>query len=271
MDERLAQSVADAWSGGAGLVARGPKVVLAARPATPADVQRHTGRRPSASRVWRIEVGGRFLRSGGLVYPGGVPYPEELHSQTAVVAGEVWLYADDDGRVLGAYWWPEALRRPIASVPRDEYDAGAVVRPDELSERVAGCPALPDLAPWQPVLAACRSASDALVFYSDGQLPDPVHEMLLLENGGLTLSVAVDQPRPDADAFTRSHAPPYRRLREPGPCALGRDPGRSLGPQTWPWPAELRWWESGVSYELRGFRPLNELVELTASAARRAR
>src|SRR5687767_13001764 len=130
MDERAAQAVVDRRSGGSGLVPRGPKIVLATRPRLPSDVELHTGRRPlGLAPLWRVEVGGRFLRSGGLVYPGGVPFPEELHSRTAVIANEVWLYVDDDGDVLGVYWWPDAVRRPIASVPREDFPTEDVVAP----------------------------------------------------------------------------------------------------------------------------------------------
>jgi hypothetical protein len=38
-----------------------------------------------------------------------------------------------------------------------------------------------------------------------------------------------------------------------------------LGPQTWPWPGEVRWWYEGVSYEIKGSLPLNALVEIGQS------
>src|SRR5918992_2016376 len=122
MEDARARAIVDHWSGGAGVVARGPKMLMSVVPATPGDIERHTGRRPfDTTDLWRLEVGGRFVASGGTVYPSGVPFPEDLHSQTAVIANEVWLYAEGDGTILGAYWWPDALRRPIASVPRDDY------------------------------------------------------------------------------------------------------------------------------------------------------
>ncbi len=263
MDEVEAQLIADYWSGGGGLVPRGPKTVLATRPATPADVERHTGRRPSVSgSLWRIEVGGRFLRAGGVVYPSGVPYPEELHSRTAVIANEVWLYVDDDGDVLGRYWWPEGVRRPIASKPKDEYSSDEVVEATVAVERLGM--RLPCMPPWEPALAVCEK-DEAIVFLTAGSVPDPVHEMLLFEHGGLSLGAWRQSEAPDVETFGRANSPPYRRLRDPGRHAIGRDPGRSLGPQTWPWPGELRWWDVGLSYELKGFVPLAKLQEVAAS------
>lgn len=268
MDERTAQAVADRWSGGSGLVPRGPKIVLAARPCVASDVETHTGRRPrTLSSLWRVEIGGRFLRSGGIVYPGGVPFPEELHSRTAVIANEVWLYVDDEGEVLGVYWWPDAVRRPIASMPREDYSEDLVVHPLEAQRSVSFPLGLPDFAPWEPVAAVCLGRGDAVVFLTKGPVPDPLNEMLVYEQGGLTLRAGADEEPPAAEEFARKHAPPYRRLRGPGAHAVGREPGRSLGPQTWPWPGELRWWTDGVTYELKGFVPLQTLQDVAATVA----
>lgn len=272
MDERTAQAIADDWSGGAGLVPRGPKIVLATRPVTPAEVERHTGRRPNAvGSLWRLEVGGRFLRSGGLVYPGGVPFPEELHSRTAVVANEVWLYVDDMGDVLGAYWWPDALRRPIASVPKDEYPPEDALHPSVAVQRMSFPLRLPDVPPWEPAVAICIGSDEVIVFLTHGAIPDPLHEMLLFEQGGLSLRAKASASSPDVAAFADRHSPPFRRLRGPGRHAIGRDPGRSLGPQTWPWPAELRWWDAGVDYELKGSVPLADLQDVASSVSPNAR
>lgn len=266
MDELKAQYVADTWSGGSGLVPRGPKLVLAARPSTPAEVERRTGRRPVGA-VWRLEVGGRFLRSGGIVYPGGVPFPEELHSRTAVIANEVWLYVDEDGHVLGVYWWPDAVRRPVASVPREDFAPELVVHPSDAGSRLSFL-RLPDAPPWEPVAAVCISDREAVVFLTRGEVPDPLNEMVVYEHGGLSLRASCeDEPGRRVDDFAGSHSPPYRRLRAPGAYAVGRDPGRALGPQTWPWPGELRWWEDGVAYELKGFVPIQTLQEVAATQA----
>ena len=263
MDEDEAQSIADTWSGGAGLVPRGPKLVLATRPATPSDIQRHTGRRPrTTSSLWRLEVGGRFLRSAGLVYPSGVPFPEELHSRTAVISSEVWLYVDDFGDVLGVYSWPDAVRRPVASVPKDEYPPEQVVAPEVAVERIGL--RLPCAPPWTPAVAVC-GRDEAIVFLTQGPIPDPLHEMLVFEQGGLSLGVFREEDPPEVDEFAQTHSPPYRRIRGPGAHAIGREPGRSLGPQTWPWPGELRWWDEGLSYELKGFVPLATLQEVAAT------
>jgi hypothetical protein len=263
MDEKRAQLIAEHWSGGAGLVPRGPRQLLAYFPATPGDVERHTGRRaPSIDGLWRLEVGGRFLRSGGLVYPGGVPYPEDLHNQTAVITNEVWLYVDDEGeRVLGSYWWPGALRRPIASVPRDEYPSSAVMDPSEASEVLDFELRVPVCRPWEAAIAICTNPREVLVFCVKDTMPDPLHEMLLFEQGGLSLRAAAEERRRDLDDFLRSNSPPYRRMRVGPVAGAGRDPGRALGPQTWPWPGELSWWDDGVSYELKGFAPLATLQE----------
>jgi hypothetical protein len=262
VDDVDAQLIADYWSGSGGLVPRGPKVVLATRPVTPSDVQRHTGRRPPSSSLWRIDVGGRFIRSGGTVYPSGVPFPEELHSRTALIANEVWLYVDDDGDILGTYWWPEGVRRPIASMPKDEYPADLLVEPSVALERLGM--RLPCAPPWEPTIAVCWE-DEALVFLTCGSTPDPLHEMLLFEHGGLSLSASRLSKAPDVDDFAQANSPPYRRLRGPGRHAIGRDPGRSLGPQTWPWPGELRWWDDGLAYELKGFESLARLQEVAAS------
>jgi hypothetical protein len=266
VDDTEAQYIAEYWSGGAGLVPRGPKVVLAVRPVTPSDVERHLGRRPpTAHGLWRLEVGGRFLRSSGTVYPSGVPFPEELQRRTAVIANEVWLYTDDEGDVIGAYWWPDAMRRPIASMPRDEYPAEMVVDPADVGSRVDFDVRLPKTRTWEPALAVVVGSDEVIVFLTHGAIPDPVHEMLVYENGGLSLRETRERSRPDLDGFLRTHQPPYRQLSVEGSNAVGREPGRSLGPQTWPWPGELRWWAQGVTYELKGFVPLATLQEVAAT------
>jgi hypothetical protein len=269
VEEHRAQSIAEHWSGGAGLVPRGPRQLLAYFPATPADVERHTGRRPrSIEGLWRLEVGGRFLRSGGLVYPGGVPYPEELHNQTAVITNEVWLYVDQEtGTVIGSYWWPDALRRPIASVPRDEYPASAVMDVAAAAELVDFELLVPVCRPWEPAIAICTNPREATVFCVTDTRPDPLHEMLLFEQGGLSLRAAAEERATDIGEFLRSNSPPYRQVRVRTISAAGRDPGRALGPQTWPWPAELRWWDAGVGYELKGFVPLATLQDVAATVS----
>jgi hypothetical protein len=236
-------------------------------PATAADVERHTGRRPSSrDRLWRLEVGGRFLRSGGLVYPGGVPFPEELRSQTAVICNEVWLYVDEGShRVLGAYWWPDAVRRPIASTPRDEYPPDEVCAPADAASKVDFVLRVPSRPPWDTAMVFCPTPREAIVFCVTDTTPDPLHEMLLFEQGGLSMHVhAADRPD-DIGDFLRSNSPPYRRVSVGARGAAGRDQGRALGPQTWPWPGELRWWDDGVAYELKGLVPLQTLVDVACS------
>lgn len=267
MEDREAQAIAEHWSGGGGLVPRGPRVLLACVPATAADVERHTGCRPErGTGLWRLEVGGRFLRSGGLVYPGGVPFPEELQRQTALIANEVWLYVDQDShRVLGSYWWPVAVRRPIASMPRDEYSPDDVVHPADAARRLDFELRLPDFPPWEPALVVCLDRGEAIVFCVQETVPDPLHEMLLFEQGGLAMRARSSEGPQDVADFLRSHQPPYRRLSVGGHVAVGRDPGRALGPQTWPWPGELSWWDQGVAYELKGSVPLATLLEVAGT------
>jgi hypothetical protein len=266
LDEKRAQAVAERWSGTSGLVPRGPKMLMAVVPATPSDVERHTGARPDlASGLWRLEIGGRFLRSGGLVYPGGVPYPEELHSQTAVISNEVWLYTDDGGHVLGSYWWPDAVRRPIASMPRAQFSSDDVVEPSELAVALDLPLRLPKAKPWSAATAVRSGPKNGVVFYVKDALPDPLHEMLLFEAGGLALFVRGADGPLDVAHFLLSNQPPYRRVSAGGAVGLGRDPGRALGPQTWPWPGELRWRDNGVEYELKGFLPLTKLQAVASS------
>jgi hypothetical protein len=269
VDEYEAQLIAEHWSGGSGLVPRGPRQLLACQPATAADVERHTGRRPaSRERLWRLEVGGRFLRSGGLVYPGGVPFPEELHSQTAVIANEVWLYVDEETHhVLGAYWWPDAVRRPIASRPHDEYPPDEIVSPADADAFLDFELRVPTREPWQKSIVFCPNPREAVVFCMTETTPDPLHEMLLFEQGGLSMRAHVAERAEDLGGFLRANSPPYRRLSVGRCAAAGRDPGRALGPQTWPWPAELRWWDAGVAYELKGLVPLQTLVDVANSLA----
>ena len=212
------------------------------------------------------EVGGRFLRSGGLVYPGGVPYPEELHNQTAVITNEVWLYVDQEtGSVIGSYWWPDAMRRPIASVPRDEYPSSAVMDVAAASELVEFDLRVPSCAPWEPAIAICTNPREVTVFCVTDTMPDPLHEMLVFEQGGLSLHAAASERRIDVNEFLRSNSPPYRQVRVGSSTGAGRDPGRPLGPQTWPWPAELQWWDDGVGYELKGFVPLQTLLDVAST------
>ena len=270
VDDALARTVVDFWSGGAGVVARGPKMLMSVVPATPGDVERHTGRRPfDGEDLWRLEIGGRFVASRGTVYPSGVPFPEDLHSQTAVIANEVWLYADGDGDVLGAYWWPDALRRPIASVPRADYDEEHTMHPADFGRDVGVPVVAPSVEGWEPVVAARLSRREVILFCfpSSDASPDPLNEMLVYEMGGVSVRTRAEAERPDLTGFLRRNQPPYRRLTVSGCVAVGRDPGRVLGPQTWPWPAELRWWSHGVDLEMKGFVPLATLVELAQSLA----
>lgn len=267
MDELEARAIAESWSGGGGLVPRGPRVLLACLPATAADVERHTGHRPPrGTGLWRLEVGGRFLCSGGLVYPGGVPFPEDLQRQTALIANEVWLYVDQASHgVLGAYWWPDAVRRPIASTPRDEYPPDDVVHPSEAKRMLDFELRLPEAPPWDPALAVCIDRTEAIVFMVRGVTPDPLHEMLVFEQGGLSMRARSCERAPDLGDFLRTHQPPYRRISVGTRSGVGRDPGRSLGPQTWPWPGELRWFDEGVVYELKGFVSLATLQEVAGT------
>jgi hypothetical protein len=200
------------------------------------------------------------------VYPGGVPFPEELHSQTAVIANEVWLYVDEDsGRVLGAYWWPDAVRRPIASRPHDEYPPEEVLSPAEADEFLDFDLRVPARSPWVPAIVFCPNSREAVVFCVTATTPDPLHEMLLFEQGGLSMRAHVAERAEDIGAFLRSNSPPYRRVSVGRCAAAGRDPGRALGPQTWPWPAELRWWDDRVAYELKGLVPLATLQDVGCS------
>lgn len=249
--------------------------MLSVVPATPGDIERHVGRRPGGyADYWRLEVSGRFLAAAGLVYPGGVPFPEDLHNETPVVANEVWLYADDDGTVVGTYWWPDAVRKPIASVPREDYPSAVCFHPDDAAAHVDVALPLPTREPWVPSVVVAPSRDEAIVFCVPEQVPDPLNEMLVYEHGGISVRAKAEQAQPDANAFLRSHQPPYRRVQVRLANGVGRDAGRALGPQTWPWPAELRWWEprgsgpdqrSGVSYEVKGFGSLATLVEVAES------
>lgn len=265
MEDLDAQLVVDYWSGGSGVVARGPKTLLSVVPATPGEIERHTGRRPSGlDEWWKLEVGGRFVSSRGVVYPSGVPFPEELHSQTAVISGEVWLYTNSDGDVVGSYWWPDAVRRPVASIPRDDYSPDEVMDPNYLDPalRIAvPIPAGPEIV---PVVVASTSPEHVVVFCTDGSVPEPLNEMCTYEQGGLTISARL-APRPDLLSFLAANQPPYRKLSVGSATAVGRDPGRSLGPQTWPWPGEVRWWDDGAIYELKGFRQVSELASIASN------
>lgn len=263
MEERQAAAVAEAWRGGSGLVPRGPKMVLGVRPADPADVQQHTGRRPGVgSKVWRVEVGGRFLRSGGLVYPGGVPFPEDLQQETAVVSSEVWLYVDEEtSGVIGVYSWPEAVRKPVAARPVEDFPPDSLVHPADVAGRFPFELPLPSHPEWEPALVA-DEGEGAFVLCVREMLPDPVNEMLLYDDGGLGLRIRPEPDPPGVSAILAPHQPPFRPVRIGPQTACGREPGRALGPQTWPWPGELLWWADGLAFELKGFVPLATLVEV---------
>jgi hypothetical protein len=256
-------------------VPRGPTSLLSVVPVLASDIERHIGRRPAGyGDFWRLEVSGRFLASTGYVTPHGVPYPEELHNETPIVANEVWLYADNEGGIVGTYWWPDAVRKPVASVPRADYEPDVCVHPDDAASRVDVPVPKPSLEPWAPLLAAIRGPSEVIVFCVTENVPDPLNEMLVYADGGISVRATAEAQRPDVDGFLRSHQPPYRKVQVRLANGAGRDPGRALGPQTWPWPGELRWWEprgsgadgkTGVSYEVRGNVPVSVLVEVAES------
>lgn len=271
MDEAQAALIAEGWPGGRGLVPRGPRWLLGFAPVDRAEAHRRCGAQVRGE-VWRVDVGGRFLRAGGLVYPGGVPFPEDLARTTAVISSEVWLYVEaDGGRVVGVYAWPEAVRKPIASVPRADVPAFAVCHPDDAGRLLDFPLALPDHPGYRPALLLTTSPDAATVFCVADTVPDPVNEMLLYEQRGLSLRAEAGVPT-DLEAVLREHQPPFRRAGVGRLPAAGREPGRTLGPQTWPWPAELIWEAEGVRYALKGFAALNTLVEvaqtLTVSPAR---
>jgi hypothetical protein len=265
VDNDLAATVVDLWSRGSGIVARGPKALLGMAPAERVEVERRLGRRtPGGRPVWRLEVGGRFLASSGVMYPGGVPFPEELHSQTAIITNEVWLYVDDEGEVLGSYWWPDAVRRPIASVPRDDYGPDLCASVDDAQARVDIALPLPTHDRWQASVVVCIDRHEVIVFCAGSSI-EPLNEMVTYEHGGITIRATRSDEPVDIASYLRAHQPPYRRVQVAGRAGVGRDPGRSLGPQTWPWPAELRWFHEGVIYEIKGFEPLATLVDVGAS------
>jgi len=265
MEESDAQFVAEAWPGGGGLVPRGPRMLLGFGPADREDVLRHTGVRPGPrDEVWRVQVGGRFLRASAPVYPGGVPVPEALQARTAVVSSEVWLYVEAESLdLVGMYSWPEAVRRPVASSPR------ADLRPDSVRHvadiRVDFDLRVPAHRGWEAEMASVISPGELIVLLVREMLPDPLNEMVLFEQEGLTMRASAAAEPPDLRELIRQHQPPYRPARVRRAEAAGRDPGRALGPQTWPWPGELRWWDAGVNYELRGFQPLSVLVEVAGT------
>lgn len=269
MDEQEATGYAQGWRGSRGLVPRGPKWVLGWRPASRWDVERHTGRRPPVGAdLWRLDVGGRFLRSGGLVYPGGIPFPEELQHQTAVITSEVWLYVDRRaGGILGIHWWPEAIRRPVASVPQADLAGDQLLHPADAAGLLDVDLRLPAHPRWDPALVARTGPGAVLVLLVRELIPEPLNEMLLFEEGGLSLRIEMSPEPPDTREILRVHQPPFRAVRAARLDAVGRDLGHTLGPQTWPWPAELQWWEAGIAYELKGFEPLGTLQEVAASLA----
>lgn len=240
---------------------------MAFRPARSADVERHTGRRPPAgTKVWRLEVGGRFLRSGGLVYPGGVPYPDELRSETAVVSSEVWLYVtEDSGEVLGLHSWPEAVRKPIAAVVADDLDADEVVHPSEAASRLGWDVPLPTDRRWEPFGVFADGPREAVVWCVRSLPPEPFNEMVLYAEEGLTLRVRREAEPQDLERVLESQQPPFRPVAIGRRRGIGREPGKSLGPQTWPWPGELWWSADGADFELRGLHPLSTLVEVAGT------
>lgn len=266
MDENQASLVAESWRGGGGLVARGPKWLLGWDEVSRDEAELRTRRRVgSRAEVWRVQVGGRFLQAQGTVYPGGVPFPDELTGTVAAVCSEVWLYVDtESAEFIGSYSWPEALRRPIASRPVDDFPERHVMGVERASEIDGVRIELPAHPGWDVPLLVSRSRRDVVALCVAGALPDPLNEMLLFGCGGLTLRLQPGDPW-DIHGIAGRHGPPYRRTEVSGCDAAGREPGRTLGPHTWPWPGELMWWRDGQRYTLKGFVPLAKLVEVAAT------
>jgi hypothetical protein len=179
----------------------------------------------------------------------------------ATVSNEVWVYVDASGpELVGAYWWPEAVRRPIASRPEPDFQESDVVSPEEAADRVDVRLALPSHPGWEVALVACPSRHEAVVICVCATVPDPLNEMLVFDGGGLTLRIQPEASGPDPADVVEAHGPPYRTVRLPGGQGAGREPGRTLGPQTWPWPGELLWLRDGQRYTLKGFVPLDTLT-----------
>ncbi|HVL81513.1 MAG TPA: hypothetical protein VM840_07980 [Actinomycetota bacterium] len=268
MDELQASLIVESWRGGAGLVSRGPRWLLGFAPADPADVERHTGRRARSGEVWRVQVGGRFLGVDGTVYPGGVPFPEELAGKVAAVSTEVWLYVEpDEQRIVGSYSWPEAVRRPIAARPEPDFLreelSDASVAEEGGDVRIE----FPRHPRWEQRLVSRSGPGEVVVLCIGPTLPDPLNEMVLFSCGGLSLRMVEAPGRPDLDAIAQASGPPYRGLAVGDSTAVGREPGRALGPHTWPWPGELIWWREGQRYTLRGDQPLAVLGEVAETVS----
>lgn len=255
MESYQAELIVEGWRDGAGLVSRGPKWLLGFGPVTAEEAKPHCGyRRRLSDDLWRVQMGGRFLASEGLIYPGGVPFPDEVAGSTIVVASEVWLYVDmEAGRMIGSHWWPEAVRRPVASQPEDDFVHAVAF--DSLAEP----PPVPRLQGYVPRLAA-RKDEGLTVLLSREELRHPVNEMVLLESGALSLRVASALIDPDEIVF--HHSPPFELVNLNSLPAAGRQPGRALGPQTWAWPGELLWNAGAWSFDLKAQLPLDRLTEI---------
>lgn len=265
MNERAAELLALSWRGSGGLVPRGPRWLLGWGPADAQDVRRHTGFDPDDDGgVWRLQLGGRFLQSGGLVYPGGIPFPDDLAGEVAVVSNEVWLYVDAAQSMVGHYWWPEAVRKPVASPPRADFRDRDLITLDEARVRLGM--KLPLGPGWEPGPAVRMPGGGVLVMLACGRVPDPVNEMLLYEYGGLSLRATPSSRAPELDELVAAASPPFRRVSVDGLPAAGRECGRTLGPHTWPWPAELIWWDDGVTYEMKGAVGLDVLQSTAAGS-----
>jgi len=209
-------------------------------------------------------VAGRFIQSGGLIYPGGVPFPEDLAGEVAVVTNEVWLYVDAGRRaVIGQHWWPEAMRKPVASAPRAEFHQRDLMSLEEAGTRLRL--SLPQDVPWEPGPFVGLPQGGILVMFTCGLLPEPLNEMVLLEGGGLSLRARPASTGPAPEAVLEAGSPPFRRLDAGGFLGVGREPGRTLGPHTWPWPAELLWRNGDMTYQLRGHTELGVLQGVAAA------
>jgi hypothetical protein len=113
----------------------------------------------------------------------------------------VWLYADDrSGRVLGIHPWPEAIRRPIASVPRADYHPDALVHPEDAGPHLDIALPLPEHRNYFCPLIVCHSRTHAMLLLVRELIPEPVNEMLLYEQEGLKgiFRLARDTQLPDS-------------------------------------------------------------------------
>lgn len=256
MESYQAELIVESWRDGAGVVSRGPRWLLGYGPVDPEEVVAHCGsRRRLSDELWRVQMGGRFLASDGLIYPGGVPFPEDVAGSTVVVASEVWLYFDlEAGRVLGSHWWPEAVRRPVASIPGNDFPGAIEFGDMDLP--------VPRHKSFDPILAA-REIDGWVVLLAEGHLGDPLNEMVWLQQGAL--SFRVSRGTVDADEILYRFHPPYESYELNGGQAVGRHPGKALGPQTWPWPGELIWASDGLRYELKGQVEVGRLLEVAAT------